>query len=455
MIPSGRGLGTPYRLRPFQDVLLRSAMDTTGTRTVIWSLPRGAGKTGLVAALAVYLTYERPGADVIIASTGMRTAKLAFERAVNIIGSSDALTDQAMHYAAATDPKLELPERLSTLRPLPAEPEHLIGQSPTAVIVDEVGFVTRRTYEVLQTALGKHDDTLLLGVGTPGLSTVEPDGSPAMMYQLRGAALGADPPASLHYVEHSAPPDADPAKPATWRQANPALGHFVASDAVLNDYLTMTASTFAAMRLGLWGQSEGAWIAPAQWDPLADPGPIPEAGTPVALGFDGSSSRDTTALVAMTLDPLRLFVLGHWAPPSGSAGRHWRVPRADVARTVRDAFDRYRVVGLYADPYLWRSELQDWADDYGADVVAEFDTAGAKMAPATDAFLADVEQTRLAHDGDERLRAHVLSAVATRTKRGDVITKDARRPRAIDLAIAAILAHEAGRVLDTGLPEVF
>lgn len=459
MVPSGRGLGHPYQVQAFQRRLLaRTLYDDVATRTVVWSLPRGAGKTGLIAALAVFLLYERPGADVIIASTGMRTARLAFDRAVNIIASSDRLADQAVHAASATDPRLELPHRLATLRPLPAEPEHLVGQAPTTVIVDEVGFVTRATYEVLQTALGKHPDvgTLLLGVGTPGLSQVEPDGSPAMMYQLRGAALGVDPPPSLVYLEHSANPDADPSKVATWRQANPALGTFVSPDAVMNDYLTMTASTFAAMRLGLWGSAEGAFVKPEQWDPLAVPGPPPEPGTPIAVGFDGSSARDTTAIVGMSLDPPRLFVLGHWAPPQDQASRlGWRVDRREVRSAIDDTFDRYRVVGLFADPYLWRSELQEWQDQYGADVVQELDTAGAKMTPATDAFLADVEQGRLEHDGDERLRAHVLSAVATVSKRGLSVGKDARRPRAIDLCIAAILAHEAGRLLDVGIPEIY
>jgi phage terminase large subunit-like protein len=456
IVPSGRGLGKPYRLRAFQVRLLRATLDDPEVRVAVWSLPRGAGKTGLVAALALWLLYEREGADVIVASTGMRTARLSFDRAVRMVGSNDRLADQAIYYANAVAPMLELPERGSTLRPLPAEEPHLVGQSPTAVIVDEVGFVTQATYRVLQTALGKADRTLLLGVGTPGLGVVEQGDQPNVMYQLRGVAAGRDAPRALVYLEHAAPADADPSKPSTWRKANPGAGVFVSLDAIRTDYETLSLQTFAQYRLGLWGQHERAWVRAEAWDALTHEPGLPEPGAAVALGFDGSSSRDSTALVALELDRNRLHVLGHWSAPTDSSRRGWRVPRRDVQDAIADAFDLYRVVGLFADPYLWRSELQEWADRWGADVVQELDSArAAKMGPASDAFLADVQQGRLSTDGSEALRAHVLSAVAVTTKAGDVITKDARRPSHIDLAVAAILAHEAARVLDVPLPVIY
>jgi hypothetical protein len=45
--------------------------------------------------------------------------------------------------------------------------------------------------------------------------------------------------------------------------------------------------------------------------------------------------------------------------------------------------------------------------------------------------------------------------VAKQTPVGDVITKDARRPQYIDLAVASILAKEAARTVEVMTPAVW
>jgi phage terminase large subunit-like protein len=270
---------------------------------------------------------------------------------------------------------------------------------------------------------------------------------PNLMWSIRERSRGDSPPPAVRYLEYSADPGADPSKLSTWRQANPGVGTLVDPKAIANDYATMPLSRFGQMRLGLWTQHESAWLPVDAWDALeVQPGPPPDGAT-LTLGFDGSASGDTTALVAYEPATARLAVLGYWERPPGA--KAWSVPRPAVTDTVRMAFGRYNVVTMLADPWGWRESLQEWAEEWGEDRVLEWNSAHpARMGPAADAFRTAVMAGELAWDGHQAMRSHILSAVAKVTPAGDVIVKDARHPQYIDLAVAAILAREGAREAD-------
>ena len=158
------------------------------------------------------------------------------------------------------------------------------------------------------------------------------------------------------------------------------------------------------------------------------------------LAFDGSASGDSTALVGCTLDG-HLWVEGVWENPGDP---RWRVPREDVDIAVEMAFAHYDVVELAADPWGWRSEIEQWAKRHGERRVVEYNTAYAsRMAPATDRLYQAVVTKAVTHDGDSRLAAHIAHCVAKRTPMGDLVSKDKRgSPRKIDAAVAAIVAFD-------------
>ena len=83
-----------------------------------------------------------------------------------------------------------------------------------------------------------------------------------------------------------------------------------------------------------------------------------EEGERVGLGFDGSRSRDATALVACTHDGFLVPLAIEERP--ANAGDGWLIDRPVIHRAVEDAFDRFEVGFLYADPWHWRDELDEW-----------------------------------------------------------------------------------------------
>jgi hypothetical protein len=90
-----------------------------------------------------------------------------------------------------------------------------------------------------------------------------------------------------------------------------------------------------------------------------------EPGEAVALGFDGSLNDDSTVLIASRMSDGFFFPVGIWAKPEGPEGNWWEVPRSDVLATIREAFARYDVTRLYADPHEWRTDIDDLAGEFG------------------------------------------------------------------------------------------
>lgn len=173
-------------------------------------------------------------------------------------------------------------------------------------------------------------------------------------------------------------------------------------------------------------------------------------GALVTLGFDGSRYHDDTALVLTEVATRHQMVLGHWSNDLGVAG--WEVPADEVDAAVEEAFRRYDVWRLYADPYYWESNLSAWSGRFGEKAVVEFRTTRPKlMTDAVAAYVHAIQEGELSHDGTPALVAHVGNARRRKThlkdERGEPLsTVEKERedsPFKIDLAMAAVLSYAA------------
>jgi phage terminase large subunit-like protein len=184
----------------------------------------------------------------------------------------------------------------------------------------------------------------------------------------------------------------------------------------------------------------GAFVDPRRWAELATSGSELAPGSSIALGFDGSVSHDATAIVACDLDG-KLYPIGLWERPHDATD--WRVPRLEVAAAIARAFDTYDVVRMLADPYHWRTEIEQWELDHGEDIVLEYPTnSAARMTPALDRFRVAVSEGTVTNNGDKDLARHIANARLRATRGGHVLDEAGPR-RYFDAAIAAVLAFEA------------
>jgi hypothetical protein len=187
-------------------------------------------------------------------------------------------------------------------------------------------------------------------------------------------------------------------------------------------------------------------VDPRRWAALARPGAIPD-GSRIGIGFDGSHSMDGTALVICDesgrLELELLIERGPNDPPD------WTVPRQLVHDTLADLHARFEVAYLFADPFHWRTELDEWDRLYGSVVIYATNSVR-RFGPAVDRFRTAIAEGAVSHDGDADLARHLANA---RLLRGPGAAADdghqlytlekAGPGRLIDAAVAAILAHEA------------
>lgn len=173
--------------------------------------------------------------------------------------------------------------------------------------------------------------------------------------------------------------------------------------------------------------------------------PPPPDRTPICLGFDGSDVSDWTCLTAETLEGYAFTPRWHDQPTLWNPAEHGgRVPRAEVAAAVADLFDRYEIARMYCDPPGWRTEIDGWAAEHGADKVVEWATYRPKqMHDALERFHSDLLEGRVSFDGCPDTARHLTNAKVSHRKNGTYMLTKPDRDRKIDAAVTTVLAHEA------------
>lgn len=226
------------------------------------------------------------------------------------------------------------------------------------------------------------------------------------------------------------------------------------------------------------GAREDAWVDPRNWDALAEVDTVAD-GERIAMFLDCSKSEDSTGLVAVRLSDGYTFVQGFWQSPRGARGQSWLVPRAEVDATVRETFDRYKVVWFGVDPspavdddtehLYWADLIDQWHRDFrkklplwatpGANIghsvlfdmrlsqhgANERNRQFTEMAERVVKWIDEEQGFR--HDGDPALRLHVHNAKARPNRWGVSLGKETRdSKRLVDLAVCMVGAHLGRRI---------
>ncbi|QMU74179.1 terminase [Streptacidiphilus sp. P02-A3a] len=229
---------------------------------------------------------------------------------------------------------------------------------------------------------------------------------------------------------------------------------------------TMPRSRSQRMFLNQLVTAEDQLISPEEWDALA----VEDVLAPddeITLGFDGGSTDDATALVAVRVRDRLIVPLGVWERPDGPAGDGWTVDRRDVDGVVRNALEMYAVQGFFADVALWESYIDAWSDDYRDRLLIKASPKSAigrdmrgglqELTAANERLLSAVETGMVRHGGDgtplgKTLRRHVLNVRRRPNRFGLSFGKASRESgRKVDAYAAALLADLARhRLVESG-----
>ena len=204
--------------------------------------------------------------------------------------------------------------------------------------------------------------------------------------------------------------------------------------------------------------AKDSWVSAPEWAATYASKEVGK-GEEITLGFDGSRKRirgttDATALIGCRVSDGHLFEIKVWEQPDGPAGEDWEVPITDVDNQVKQAFEDYKVIGMFADPAKWESYIAQWEAAYGKKLKVkstvnhpiEWWMTGNRsylVVRALEQFQNAVIDKELTHNGSV-LSRHVLNSRRRISRSGISIAKEhPESPNKIDAAVAAVLAYQA------------
>lgn len=215
-----------------------------------------------------------------------------------------------------------------------------------------------------------------------------------------------------------------------------------------------------------------AWTTQQAWSLLAAPERIVDLNEDIVMFFDGSKSRDATALIGCCVSDGHVFVIGAWEPKanhSGDPDKRWEVPVAEVDAAVALAFREYNPRAFFADVKEWEGFVKvNWPQAY-SDRLEIMSAPSAKephhiawdmrtrvydFTMAVELTETEIREKQFTHDGSSVLGRHVVNARRRPNNWGTSVGKESPdSPDKIDACVAMIGARMVRRLLLAKAPK--
>ena len=472
MLPITKGIlvGKKMKLLPGQRVFIRAIygrLSKDGRRKIrlaIKSEPRGNGKTGLLAGLALchLLGPEcEPRGEIYSAAYNKLQAALIF-------AEMKAIIEAVPHFAARVNIQrygkiIEVMEGEgagSIYESLSADDKRAHGLSPTLWIYDEFAQAPNTDLlDNLKTAMGKRSESLGVIISTQAANDLH-----SLSQMIDDALLGEDSSVYLQFAH--APPDADIFDEKIWFACNEALGKFLD----LNEFRAQAAQAqrlpsfrakFENLRLNRRIDANVQFISDPDWMQCSRLIDLPAlAGKPCFAGLDLSTTTDMSALCLYW--PHNGAVLPYfWLPAEGLLDRdrkdagHYRTWRdADLLETTPGKAINFKAIiqrlaeikaqfDLKAVAYdrAFINTFKRMCAEEGVELpLQEFGQGYVSMAPAVQALEAAVLDKRIHHGGHPILRWQVANAAVEMDPAGNRKITKKRSIGHVDGLIALLMA---------------
>lgn len=277
-------------------------------REVYLEIPRKNAKSTLSSGVALYmLTADgEQGAEVYSAATTRDQARIVFDDAK---GMAERTPDMRTYLGVAIlQHCITVAATASKFAPLAAEGSTLDGLNVHFAVLDELhAHKTRAVYDVIDTARGAREQSLLWNITTAGTDRG------GICYERRTHLtkildrVVEDP--SVFGIIYSIDDNDDPFVEASWAKANPNWGVSVLRDdmeaaARKAEAMPSALNNFLAKRLNVWVSGESPWMDMRAWDRCADPAlrdlsAFAGQGIKVWCGLDLAQKKDFAALVVV------------------------------------------------------------------------------------------------------------------------------------------------------------
>lgn len=277
-------------------------------REVYLEIPRKNAKSTLSSGVALYmLTADgEQGAEVYSAATTRDQARIVFDDAKAM---AERTPDMRTYLGVAIlQHCITVAATASKFAPLAAEGSTLDGLNVHFAVLDELhAHKTRAVYDVIDTARGAREQSLLWNITTAGTDRS------GICYERRTHLtkildrVVEDP--SVFGIIYSIDDNDDPFVEASWAKANPNWGVSVLRDdmeaaARKAEAMPSALNNFLTKRLNVWVSGESPWMDMRAWDRCADPAlrdlsAFAGQGIKVWCGLDLAQKKDFAALAVV------------------------------------------------------------------------------------------------------------------------------------------------------------
>jgi phage terminase large subunit-like protein len=474
-LPVTKGIlaGKKMRLLPGQRKFIEavygrvSADGRRQIRIAIKSEPRGNGKTGLLAGLALAHLLgpeaETRG-EVYSAAYNKLQAALIFAEMKAIIEAVPEFDARCnlQRYGKVVE-VLQGEGAGSIFESLSADDKRAHGLSPTLWIYDEFAQAPNSDLlDNLRTAMGKRSESLGVIISTQAANDQHP-----LSQMIDDAALGTD--SSVYLQLAAAPVDADIFDEKVWRTCNEALGRFLdleefRSQAELAKRSLSFRAKFENLRLNKRIDANVQFISDPDWAACADAVDAKAlAGKPCYAGLDLSQTTDMSALVLYWPHNGAVFPY-FWLPEEGlldrdrKEGGHYRAWRdrqllettpgrainfKAIIKRLAEIRAQYDLRAVAYDRFGIKS-FKAQCDELGVRLpLVEMGQGFVSMSPAVQRLEAAVLDRRLHHGGHPILRWQISNVVIEMDPSGNRKPSKKRATGHIDGVVSLMMALAA------------
>lgn len=479
VVPAGKFVGKPLRLREFQKELIRDIYNPrdplTGLRKrrqAILSVPRRNGKT-LTAAIIVLLHLvgpaKRVNSTIVSAATTRKQAAIVYRFVDQMVRMNPLLLKRLK--SISTTKHIVHRGDGSSYAAISSEAGGQYGEGLDLAVLDEFAQAKNRAiYDVLMTSLGSQTEPLMVIISTQAPS----DNHPLSELIDYGIKIDAGEFSDDSFTSHcyAATPNCDLLDEIEWRRSNPALDDY-RDLSEFRDTMTRAIkvpsleATVRNLYLNQRVQSKAPFLTASVWK--SGELPIDNAllyNRTVYGGLDLSARTDLSALVLAAEDDdgnVHLFPRV-WTPADTLSERGMR-DRAPYPVWADRGF-MIPVPGSVLDYDFLAADIGDLTSTMSIDRIAydrwridvfrqslarlgvlatlfPFGQGFKDMSPAIEAFEELAIAGKLRHGGDPVLRWCISNAVIEQDAAGNRKVTKAKSFGRIDVAVAAIMAVAA------------
>jgi phage terminase large subunit-like protein len=417
-----------FVLTDVERVFLRHAFELTANGRMrypelVFSAPKKSGKTAFAAMILIYAVRVLGGRyaeGYCVANSHDQATERVFLAASRIVEASPLLAQDAKVAIG----KITFPSTGGTISAIPSDYSTAAGANPTIAVFDELwGFASERDHRLFDEMVPPPTRRLAcrLTVTYAGY-----EGESVLLEALYKRGIAGEEIASDLYAagglllywthEFSAPWQTE-----EWREEMRAA---------------LRPNAFLRLIENRWVSSESTFLDMDWWDASVDPEARPEVtgdGSPVWVGVDASTKRDSTAIVACSYDwdlrKVRLICHRIFQPSPDDP--------LDFEATVEETllyFDRvFRLREVRYDPFQMAASAQRL--EKVRLPMCEFPQTSGNLTAASSNLYELVKGRNLILYRDDAMRLAAQRSVAVETSRGWRITKE-KAAHKIDVIVA-------------------